>query len=384
MKGEKTIMGDFEDVFKGFDDPIGDGTISSMPGKNTGKRILVLFIVDATRSMEGQAIGQVNYALAEIFSDLKNFASDNLLNMDLAIMSFSNSIKWEMKPEDINTCYAVPQINVRPGNTQYGVVYHELSKMLRKDSLLRSSGKQAAPVLVLLTDGAPVDDYSYDLEQLKKNGYFMLANRSAVIMGEGANDPKARLAVSEFTMDDKMVLTTDNTSEIVNAIKLATLHTIKDTDINPRPVVPHTTSNPPVIPPFGNEPEGEGESVNPFDPVPEGKDHLSPAPDVNPFGITEDSDQTDDLQSKGSENSTGSMPLENPFGDMNIAATNTTQSSIGDNPDTDTKQKDTITNETDPFGDNPFGTVGDPIFDDPTGEGGTTFPGNPFADFDNK
>ena len=317
-------MGDTTNQFNRFEGFGGfnvNGTIADMPAKNAGKKILVLFIVDATKSMEGPAIGQVNHALTELFSDMKSYASDNVLNMELAIMSFSNSVKWEMQPEDINNCFSVPQINVRPGNTQYGVVYNELNKRLNKNDLLKSTGKQAPPVLVFLTDGAPVDDYKYDMEQLRKNGNFMLANRSAVIMGEGANDSDARNAVAEFTMDENMVLTTDSTEKIKDTIKLATLHTIKGTEINKKAEVP----SPGNIPfPHGSQndtPTETGNSTIPPQP--------SPDPEYNPFNLENENNTAA---------ATGTIP--NPFGNpFDPGAGNGTNTETGtalDSPSTQT------------------------------------------------
>lgn len=305
-------------TFEGFT----TGTMADMPAKNAGKRILVLFIVDATKSMEGPAIGQVNYALSELFSDLQSFASDNVLNMELAIISFSNSIKWEMEPEDINNCFALPQINVRPGNTQYGVVYNELNKRLNKNDLLKSTGKQAPPVLVFLTDGAPVDDYKYDMEQLRKNGYFMLANRSAVIMGEGANDPDARTAVTEFTLDENMVLTTDSTAKIVDTIKLATMHTIKGTEFK-RPVETPPSSDEPFNQNGGNEGgsvKPPGDLTSPFS-VPD------PASIENPFDLG-----NTDGTTVGTTPDSSSILTGNPFDFGNGGDESTTESVVPESP----------------------------------------------------
>ena len=212
-----------DNVFDGSWGPVGQ-----MPGESTYRRLLVLLIVDSTKTMEGEAISQVNYGLQELVSELKEYASQNMLNLELGILGFTNSVRWELEPTDVQQCYDVVHINVRPGLTQYGVVYHELNKMLSKERLLNYPGKQAAPVLVFMTDGAPTDDYAQDLQQLQKNGYFALASRSAVIMGEGASDPKAHAAVEKFVSSPNMILTAGNYTEIINSIKLATLHTIRN------------------------------------------------------------------------------------------------------------------------------------------------------------
>jgi uncharacterized protein YegL len=271
------------------DDFIFTGSIDNLPGMSTNKKLLVLFLVDATKSMEGQAISQVNVAIQELVSDLKEFGLKSNVDLKLAIMSFTNSIRWEMQPTDIQTCYDVQKIETRPGLTQYGVIYHELNRMMKKGILLEESGKQAAPVLILLTDGAPSDDYQYDLTELKKNGYFALSNRSAVIMGEAANDPNARAAVAEFASNENQILTTGMHTNIVQSIKLTTLHTLRGEN----PPGPLPDPGPGTIPDPGPGPfpdPGPGPIPDPGPlpdpgpgPIPDPDPGPLPDPDPGPF-----------------------------------------------------------------------------------------------------
>lgn len=210
-----------------FEDAVFDGSIGNLPSEGTNKRLLAIMAGDATKSMEGESISQLNYGMQELVPELQRFASDYMVDLDLGILSFTNSIRWEMEPMNVDQCIDVPPIHVRPGLTQYGVVYHELNKMLAKDHLLKHEGKQAAPVIIFMTDGAPTDDYRRDLEVLKKNTYFAQANRAAIILGEGANDPRAHAAVEEFVSSPDMILTVEKHSELVGSIKLATLRTLK-------------------------------------------------------------------------------------------------------------------------------------------------------------
>lgn len=201
--------------------------VDALPTDSSKKRLLVLMIVDVTKSMEGQSIGQLNYGLQEIVSELKQYSTQNAeIRVEFSIVSFSNNICVELPPTDISTYYDIAQLKVRPGLTQYGSVYSYLNRELTKDRLLKCSGKQAAPIIVFMTDGAPADHYQDKLRELKRNDYFMLSNRSAVIMGLGAADPAVRAAVSEFVSKEDMILTAGDYTQIVNSIKLATLHTI--------------------------------------------------------------------------------------------------------------------------------------------------------------
>ena len=128
-----------------MDDFIFTGSIDNLPGMSTNKKLLVLFLVDATKSMEGQAISQVNVAIQELVSDLKEFGLKSNVDLKLAIMSFTNSIRWEMQPTDIQTCYDVQKIETRPGLTQYGVIYHELNRMMKRGFCWRRAENRRLP-----------------------------------------------------------------------------------------------------------------------------------------------------------------------------------------------------------------------------------------------
>ena len=342
-------MADFEDSLLENEPFLGG--IGDMPGQNTNKRVLVLMIVDATTSMRGQSIGQVNYGIQELFSELREYASSNLVNLQIGILSFTNSVRWEMEPTDIQTCYDAVHIDVRPGLTQYGVVYHELGKMLNKQNLLKYSGKQAAPVLIFMTDGAPSDAYQDDLNALKKNGYFALSNRSAILMGDGANDPKARAAVEEFVSKESMILTAGRYTDIVQSIKLATLHTLKndfqETD-SPKIRIPEADPLPPENPFGGTEPTPPENPFGETDPTPE-KDPFGggePTPPENPFG------ETDPMPEKDPFGGTEPTPSENPFGgeDPFAGIDSASSEDLFGGTDPDPFDKMEPTSSEDPFG----------------------------------
>lgn len=273
-------MDEFNDLF-GTGDFM--GSIGDLPTISTNKKLLVLFLVDATKSMEGKAIAQVNVAIQELVDELRDFSSNQGVDINLAILSFTNNIRWELQPTDVHTCYNIPRIETRPGLTQYGVIYSELNKMLKKGegALLEAHGKQAAPVIIFLTDGAPDDDYKHDLDNLKKNGYFAHSNRSAVMMGDAATDPDAHAAVSDFVSSAEKIHTTENQTSIVHSIVLTTMHTLKGggsaevtPSVQPGPIPPAPNPIPPGPAP--------GPAPDPF-PTPEPGPIPDPFPTPDPF-----------------------------------------------------------------------------------------------------
>ena len=224
------------DPFGGTDpfgrtDPFG-GQQTMTPGFNsfkttgTNKMLVVLFVVDCSRSMDGDRIMAVNAALTEVKSTLQDIKNDNGLDLKMAIMSFTSSAKWELQLTDIDEV-SLENLRTRPGLTEYGNAFHELNKVLRKEQFMKHTGKIAPPAIMFLTDGGPTDDYESDLEELLKNGWFANASRSAVLLGEAIHDDAAKNAVRRFVEDpDNDIVDAENSTVIIQKIKVATMHTV--------------------------------------------------------------------------------------------------------------------------------------------------------------
>ena len=215
----------------GGTDPFG-GQQTMTPGFNsfkttgTNKLLVVLFVVDCSRTMDGDRIMAVNAALTEVKSTLQDIKNDNGLDLKIAIMSFTSSAKWELQLTDIDEV-SLEKLRTRPGLTEYGNAFHELNKVLRKEQFMKHTGKIAPPAIMFLTDGGPTDDYETDLEELLKNGWFANASRSAVLLGDAINDDAAKNAVRRFVEDpDNDIVDAENSTVIIQKIKIATMHTV--------------------------------------------------------------------------------------------------------------------------------------------------------------
>ena len=214
-----------------LDDPFGNQQaitpdFDSFKTTGTNKLLVVLFVVDCSRSMDGDRIMAVNAALTEIKSTLQDIKNDNGLDLKIAIMSFTSSAKWELQLTDIDEV-SLENLKTRPGLTEYGTAFHELNKVLRKEQYMKHTGKISPPAIMFLTDGGPTDDYEADLEDLLKNGWFANASRSAVLLGDAIHDANAKKAVSKFVEDpDNDIVDAENSTVIIQKIKIATMHTV--------------------------------------------------------------------------------------------------------------------------------------------------------------
>lgn len=213
-----------------FNDPFGTQSITpdfgTLQTKGTSKLLVVIFVVDCSKTMSGDRIGAVNAAMQELKYELTKIKNDNSLDLRIAIMSFASSAKWELEPtpiEEVN----LETIHTRPGLTEYGAAFHELNKVLRKESYMKHTGKIAPPAIMFLTDGEPEDDYQLDLDELLKNGWFSNASRSAVLLGDAINNSSARDAVKQFVNDaDSDIVAAEESTDIIRNLKLATMHIV--------------------------------------------------------------------------------------------------------------------------------------------------------------
>ena len=197
----------------------------------SGKLMVVIFIVDASRSMRGDRIAAVNAALTELMYELKQIQSDNGLDMKISIMTFTSDAKWVLQNVPVDEVL-LHTIETRVGLTNYGEAFKELNLVLTKDRFMAHTGKVAPPAIMFMTDGEPCDDYQHDLEILLKNGWFANANRSAVLIGDAINHPDARAAVEQFVENaNDDIVTAEDSSTIVHRLKLATLHTVAGTPL---------------------------------------------------------------------------------------------------------------------------------------------------------
>jgi uncharacterized protein YegL len=154
----------------------------------TVKRQLVLFfLVDTSGSMYGEKIGAVNTACREaLMDDEIKSAGGSDADIVVAVLEFSNGCRWQ-------TPVPVPIDSLQwreldaEGGTDLGATCIELSKKLDKDAFLNAPGGSAAPVILLLSDGCPTDDFDAGLKVLKKNKFYKQCIRLACAIGDDAD-----------------------------------------------------------------------------------------------------------------------------------------------------------------------------------------------------
>lgn len=182
----------------------------------------VIFLLDTSGSMEGAPIGAVNAAIEGVLPELISMNDSNADNeIKVAIMSFDYGANWItgdelVSPEDLKASWQDVNAN---GLTAMGEAFRELNKKLSASHgfMQRASGS-VAPVLFLLSDGEPTDDYQSNLNTLKQNAWYKVAARVAIGYGESNDD-----VLREFTGNRETVLHTDNPEDLKKMIRFVAI-----------------------------------------------------------------------------------------------------------------------------------------------------------------
>ena len=137
----------------------------------------------------------------------------------IGIMTFSTGAEW-VTGDNLVSPSNCSSLNLNAeGQTDMGVAFRKLNeKLSSKTGFLTRATGSVAPVLFLLSDGAPTDDYQSGLARLKNNAWYKVAARVAIGYGE-CNDA----VLYEFTGNEETIMHTNNPQELKNMIKFVTI-----------------------------------------------------------------------------------------------------------------------------------------------------------------
>jgi len=185
------------------------------PGAELATRPLHFFwVVDCSYSMKGEKIGALNNAIQSVVPEMKAAADDNpSAQLYVRTLKFSSGASWitpnPVKIED----FFWKDLSV-DGITDMGKAFDLLSGQLTIEQM---GEKALPPVLVLLTDGYPTDDYKSYLSKMLKLPWGKKAVRIAIAIGNDCDET----VLEEFTGNCELVLKANNSSDLVKMIKWA-------------------------------------------------------------------------------------------------------------------------------------------------------------------
>lgn len=185
------------------------------PGGELATRPIHFFwVVDCSGSMYGEKIGIVNNTIQECIPEMRNSA-DNNPNAQLLIraLQFSSGASWiTTSPVPVEN-YSWEDMEAG-GLTELGKAFDLLAAQL---SIPPMPARALPPVIVLLSDGQPTDDYKKSLDKLKGMPWFRKAVKIAISIGQDADDD----VLIEFTGNKELVLQANNATALAKMIKWA-------------------------------------------------------------------------------------------------------------------------------------------------------------------
>ena len=184
------------------------------------RRTMVLFfLVDTSGSMYGEKIGSLNDAIRETVPDLKDLSDGNPdAAIKIAVLQFDTDVRW-LYPQPIESGdFRWNDLEAR-GLTSLGTALRELDGKLSKSQFLQEAAGSYAPVIILLSDGGPTDDFESGLNKIKQNNWFKHAIKVAIAIGNDAD----KNVLAQFTGNSEAVIEVHNKSALKAIIKFVSV-----------------------------------------------------------------------------------------------------------------------------------------------------------------
>lgn len=187
-------------------------TVKRPGGELASRPLHFIWIVDCSGSMYGEKIQQLNYAIRQTIPDMRSAADQNPFAQVLVrTLKFSSGAQWltpaPIPIEDFEW-YDLTADSI----TDMGKAFDMLADQL---TIPPMSERALPPVLVLVSDGQPTDEYRKPLAKLKALPWGRKSVRVAISVGEDADQS----VLEEFTGNKELVLKANNPQALIKAIK---------------------------------------------------------------------------------------------------------------------------------------------------------------------
>lgn len=200
-KAKKPVL-DFDD-----DDPLSATGVSK-------KSLVIFFLIDTSGSMKGKKMGELNTVMEELIPEIRRVGEADT-DVKVAVLTFSTSVRWMYSTPISIEEFEWARLRA-DGVTSMGEAFRELSVRMSRNSFLSSPSLSFAPVIFLMTDGYPSDDYKSGLKALQGNSWYKFGLKAALGIGNEANDDM----LAEFTGSKDTVVHAYTGSQLAQMIRI--------------------------------------------------------------------------------------------------------------------------------------------------------------------
>ncbi len=199
---------DLESLLDDFDDdPLNATGVSR-------KSLVIFFLIDTSGSMKGTKMGELNTVMEELIPEIRKIGEADT-EVKIAVLTFSDQVMWMYSEPIAIEEFEWARLSAA-GVTSMGAAFEELSVRMSRNSFLNSPSLSFAPVMFLMTDGYPSDDYKKGLEALNKNSWYKFGLKAALGIGKEANDEM----LAEFTGSADTVVHAYSGGQLAQFIKI--------------------------------------------------------------------------------------------------------------------------------------------------------------------
>ncbi len=189
------------------------------------QKLNIILLVDASKSMGGKRIAQVNQAVNDIKDYLINLEGEST-NVDfyITIIPFNNFASYYGGKE----CIKIDEFKYdgipTGGWSNLHFAYEKLGEILKKESkggIMPDFGG-VAPIILLLTDGHPTGNkYKEELKNIESSPWYKVALRYGIAIE--LDDKVTRDVLHDFVGSNGDVITCLHASTLKNIIKIIVL-----------------------------------------------------------------------------------------------------------------------------------------------------------------
>ena len=188
------------------------------------KKTLKIFVLaDTSGSMSvGGRIESLNAAMEDVIPELRESQEANVFaDMQIQVIDFSTGAQWaNVDSLPVKDFTWTPR--VASGVTDLGAGIQLLTQALRPEKMGR---RCMPPVVILLTDGAPTDDWEKALNTMNSKGWGKRGRTTRIGIAIGQDADKETL--NKFTGNMETVFEANNASQLTALIKWASVEVSK-------------------------------------------------------------------------------------------------------------------------------------------------------------
>lgn len=172
----------------------------------------VIYAIDTSGSMWGEKIQSVNNAMHELERALREEARKNpAAEVNIRVLTFGgDNAKWHLAQRTNVENFNYEDINDVGGMTPMGSAF-----ALINEAVKNLPPRSYKPVIVLLSDGLPNDEYEQNLNDLVKSKRGANAVKIAIAIGQDADKD----LLARFTTDSELVLSANNATYLKSLIR---------------------------------------------------------------------------------------------------------------------------------------------------------------------